>query len=127
MVKMHPYVSMLWECITCVAAVEVMHFSCAASAAHFLLEAVIPMDGSLHGYFERQTTEQLEHILYYVANSYVYRPEDIAKDIIKILEQRAKNGEFEITLEQRALWDGYLARATIIQARQVAEGVYDDL
>ncbi len=53
------------------------------------------MDHSLRSYLERQSTEELESILSYVINNYVYSPENTVRIIIEILQEREKNAKQE--------------------------------
>lgn len=69
------------------------------------------MDHSLRGYLERRSTEELDTILSYVVNNYVYKPEETAREIIAILQQREKNMKQEVTPERRALREGCLEKA----------------
>ena len=76
------------------------------------------MDHSLRGYLERRSTEELDAILNYVVNNYVYSPEDTVRTIIAILEEREKDIKQEITQEHRALWERYLEKAKQQQKQQ---------
>lgn len=69
------------------------------------------MDQSLRAYLERRSTEELDAILNYLVNNYVYRPEDAVRTIIAILEKREKDTKQEITPELQALWENYLEKA----------------
>lgn len=53
------------------------------------------MDHSLRSYLKRQSTEELEAILNYVINNYVYSPENAVRIIIEILQEREKNAKQE--------------------------------
>lgn len=70
------------------------------------------MEYSLRGYLERRSTEELDAILNYVVNNYVYDPEDVVRMIIEILEEREKD-TLEITPEIRARWESFLEKAKL--------------
>ena len=69
------------------------------------------MDFSLRGYLERRSTEELNAILNYVVNNYVYDPEDAVRMIIEILENREKDIKLKISPKLRASWERYLEKA----------------
>ena len=48
------------------------------------------MDHSLRGYLKRRSTEELDMILDYIVNNYVYEPETVVRMILEILEEREK-------------------------------------
>ena len=69
------------------------------------------MDFSLRGYLERRSTEELNAILNYVVNNYVYDPEDAVRMIIEILENREKDIKPKISPKLWASWERYLEKA----------------
>ncbi len=75
------------------------------------------MDYSLRGYLERRSTEELDAILNYVVNNYVYDPEDAVRMIIEILEDREKDIKPKISPKLRASWECYLEKARQQQNR----------
>lgn len=76
------------------------------------------MDHSLRGYLERRSTDELDAILNYLANNYVYDTEEAVKTVLAVLQEREKDIKREITPEIRNLWESYLKNLEKQQKRQ---------
>ncbi len=59
------------------------------------------MNHSLRKYLERRSTKELDAILRYLVNNYVYRPEDAVREIVAILEEREKDIKPETTPDRQ--------------------------
>lgn len=76
------------------------------------------MDHSLRGYLERRSTDELDAILNYLVNNYVYDTEEAVKTVLAVLQEREKDIKREITPEIRNLWESYLKNLEKQQKRQ---------
>lgn len=76
------------------------------------------MDHSLRGYLERRSTDELDAILNYLVNNYVYDTEEAVKTVLAVLQEREKDIKREITPELRNLWESYLKNLEKQQKRQ---------
>lgn len=76
------------------------------------------MDHSLRGYLERRSTDELDAILNYLVNNYVYDTEEAVKTVLAVLQEREKDIKREITPELRNLWESYLKNLEKQQNRQ---------